>query len=100
MPWPLTKVEGPSAYMRAAATMSAAGTPVMRLGDGRRILRGARGQLVEAVAPARDERLVVEPLRDQHVDHGQRQRGVRADARGEPQVGHLRRLRALGVDRR
>ena len=29
MPWPLTKVEGPSAYMRAAATICSAGTPVI-----------------------------------------------------------------------
>ena len=45
MPCPLTKVEGPSAYMRAAATMSLGGHAGEPFGDRRRILRGARGQL-------------------------------------------------------
>ncbi len=63
-----------------------------------RRLRGAPGEGLEAVAEARHEVLVVEALRDHHVDHGERQRRIRANARGEPQVGHLRRLGALGVD--
>ena len=59
---------------------------------------GAVRKLVEAVAAIAYVGHVIKPLGDQHVDHGQRQRCIRADARGEPQIGDGCDRRSLGID--
>ncbi len=99
MPWPLRKVDGPSAYIRAAATMSSAGTPQIPAATAGVNCAARPASSSKPWHHALDERLVVRPSADQHVRHGKRQGRVGADARRQPQVRDLRRLRALGVDR-
>ena len=55
-------------------------------------------QRVEAVAPAGDEIGVVERFGDRDVHHAERDGGVGAGARAEPEIGVLRRGRARRVD--
>jgi hypothetical protein len=70
--------------------------PGDRLSPFRRVRFDALRQRLEAMGPRLNERLVVAAFADDHVEHGQRQRVVRAGAHAQP---HLRALGELGLAR-
>ena len=64
------------ANSRAAARIVSAGTQVIGAAHSGVNCRTCVGEPVEAVRPFFDEGFVVEPVRDDHVDHGERERIV------------------------
>ena len=64
----------------------------------RRILGGQVTELIEAPRPLGHELPIVEPLRDENVGHGQRQRPIGARAQRQMQVGHTAEAGGPGVD--
>ena len=63
-----------------------------------RVASGAFGQGIEAVAVVRHVIAIIKVVGDHDVDHGERQRCVGADARGEPEIGDGCRRRAFRID--
>ena len=74
------------------------GDPGDRLGPLRREFFHMRGELGEAVRPLRDERLVIEFLADDHIQHRKRERIVGARPDLQPEVRLFGEHRAARID--